>query len=526
MKRSLSTDSFSSASDHDEKRTRTNPGFFEGIAIYIIQTKLEPTELDLLYSLVETHGANIQSTPEHADVIITGISMRKRLERHIDWNLAKMKAIVTPAWITHSVANEKRLSYGDYAAVCCLEKCTSEKCLDHGAQASKSGELQSPPPSQPRNLSYMARFAVQRASPLISQNQDFIFQLAVIRDARVLDGDERSAMSYSRSIAVGFTYPFRIHTAEQIAHLPFVGSKILGMAREYLFHGTTSETSMISQSSRYRSLNEFMRIHGIGAFTARKLYDEGCRTLEDLDRRYGAELGKTEEDQPVIEGETAGIRTALELRDSLSVLIAREEVENIDRIIGQELELVEPGCLRTIVGGYRRGKQLCNDVDIVFTHPQPGKEQNLCKRLVERLRRQGLVTHILHISSFRSSSSLRAPVGASKPDRPHWDTLDKALTIFRLPSKEGSMERSFHRRVDLIFAPIATYWTAVVGWTGSTLFERDLRLWAKQKMGMKFDNSGITRRRDTKPFFPMSEHAVFEILGLEWIDPTLRNADV
>jgi DNA polymerase IV len=35
-----------------------------------------------------------------------------------------------------------------------------------------------------------------------------------------------------------------------------------------------------------------------------------------------------------------------------------------------------------------------------------------------------------------------------------------------------------------------------------------------------------TRRRDTKAFYPTSERAVFEVLGLEWIDPTLRNADL
>jgi hypothetical protein len=34
-----------------------------------------------------------------------------------------------------------------------------------------------------------------------------------------------------------------------------------------------------------------------------------------------------------------------------------------------------------------------------------------------------------------------------------------------------------------------------------------------------------TRRRDSKRYFPRSEQEVFEILGLEWIDPTLRNAD-
>jgi len=67
------------------------------------------------------------------------------------------------------------------------------------------------------------------------------------------------------------------------------------------------------------------------------------------------------------------------------------------------------------------------------------------------------------------------------------------------------------------------------------------------RRGLKFDSSGMcgslssgrlpgshefiflscrTRRRDTKPMFPKSERAVFEVLGLEWIDPTLRNADL
>ena len=80
-------------------------------------------------------------------------------------------------------------------------------------------------------------------------------------------------------------------------------------------------SARISKSSRYRSLTEFSRIHGIGPHTARKLYDEGCRTLEDLDRRFGAELGRTEVD-PMQEGETAGIRTMLELREYLSVTCA------------------------------------------------------------------------------------------------------------------------------------------------------------------------------------------------------------
>lgn len=35
-----------------------------------------------------------------------------------------------------------------------------------------------------------------------------------------------------------------------------------------------------------------------------------------------------------------------------------------------------------------------------------------------------------------------------------------------------------------------------------------------------------TRRYDSKPFHPKTEKEVFDLFGLEWVDPTLRNADV
>ena len=78
----------------------------------------------------------------------------------------------------------------------------------------------------------------------------------------------------------------------------------------------------------------------------------------------------------------------------------------------------------------------------------------------------------------------------------HWDSLEKAFMVFVLPN-DSARQRTY-RRVDLIFASPALFWTAVVGWlvhmhvtlirrtlticrTGSTMFERDLRVWAKAK---------------------------------------------
>jgi len=108
------------------------------------------------------------------------------------------------------------------------------------------------------------------------------------------------------------------------------------------------------------------------------------------------------------------------------------------------------------------------------------------------------------LSGFHAHDALRTE---------HWDSLEKALIVSILPPERGV--KRIHRRLDLIFAAPESYWTAVIGWSGSRMFEGDLRLWAKREKGMKFDSSGLTRRHDFKLFIP-----VFDILGLDWIDPT------
>ena len=159
----------------------------------------------------------------------------------------------------------------------------------------------------------------------------------------------------------------------------------------------------------------------------------------------------------------------------------------MDRVVMHELSHIQPGCVSTIVGGsvrippfllkftsllcrHRRGKPESNDVDIVFTHPDPDKSKGLCKRLVKRLHEQGtpnesislpginqskgMVTHVMHLSGFHGHNSLRTA---------HWDSLEKALTVFVLPPS-SPYYKGRRRRLDLIFAQPEVYWCAVVGW--------------------------------------------------------------
>ncbi|KZV73954.1 Nucleotidyltransferase [Peniophora sp. CONT] len=555
-----------------------------GRKVHIINAKIENAVVGELLELVERSGAAHARSPEDADVIITAIGMRKRLERHVDWKVATSKAVVHPAWLEDSVAQGKALPCEDYAALRDLKETTCANCPSGPCTcgSTDSDSDTSPPvtPSKPRKprssghrepdvptivrtstrteipmylmppelpyevkmdkLPFNTRFSCQRAAPLECVNQELSDTLEIIRRSRLLEGEERSALSYGRAIAVIKSFPKKITdgTRDEAKNLPNIGVKLSKMIDLYLDTGKIPEIEKIRHSERFQALSSFAEIYGIGPSTARHLYAVGVRTMTELEAYYEADTApeslmhlqgvsqddavepEPEQDDLAIESQTLvehtgsspqemWIKIALSWRHDLAKKISRDEVESIHAIICAELDKMQSGCVSTIVGGYRRGKSECGDVDIVFTHPDGARVPGLCRRFVRQLHDKGLVTHVIHSMGFHSHDPLRTH---------HWDSLEKALTVFIPPGK------TTRRRVDLIFAAPEVYWTAVVGWTGSMMFERDLRSVAKLQ-GMKFDSSGISRRRDSKLFYPRSEKEIFDMFGLAWVPPELRNAD-
>ncbi|KAG8724922.1 hypothetical protein FRC09_011813 [Ceratobasidium sp. 395] len=324
-------------------------------------------------------------------------------------------------------------------------------------------------------------------------------------------------------------YPTLITSADEIRKLPGIGTKTSKLIGEFIKTGSIADAQQTASSGRFQILSEFTEIHGIGPTRAREHYEAGCRSVEEL-----VDIYESKRKGP----QAAAVLAALQLRDDLSVRIPRSEVESVAQHVFNELDAIQPGCEYTICGSFRRGKPNNGDIDIVFTHQKAGMERHLCTRLVDRLCKIKLVTHVLNQSSYTSNhenvhgrhketcgsfihlilSPHQSNLISGTSRRACMDVLDKALVILKIPD-------TVHRRVDLIFAPYTVYWTAVLGWTGSKQFERDLRIHAKQN-GMKFDSGGITRQRDSKPIAAYSEQDVFEELGLEYVEPEMRNADV
>ncbi|KAG8746783.1 hypothetical protein FRC10_003766 [Ceratobasidium sp. 414] len=220
------------------------------------------------------------------------------------------------------------------------------------------------------------------------------------------------------------SYPTLIASVDEIKKLPGIGPKTTKLIGEFIKTGSIPDARETASSKRFQILSQFTAIHGIGSAKAREHYEAGCRTVEDL-----IEVYESKRKGPV----TEGVLAALELRDELSISIPRF----------------------TAMKGYRRGKLDNSDIDIVFTHQTAGTERHLCTRFVDRLRKIGVVTHVLNQSSYTSNHD--NVHGRQKETRACMDVLDKALVIIKLPD-------FVHRRVDLIFAAYSVYWTAILGW--------------------------------------------------------------
>lgn len=227
--------------------------------------------------------------------------------------------------------------------------------------------------------------------------------------------------------------------------------------------------------------------------------------------------------------------------DEFQLKIPRQEVEAIAGVILSHARKADAGFELTIVGGYRRGKKESGDVDVVLSHRDESKTLGLVDKVVLSLEKDGFITHTLSLSARNSErGQLPLPWKGDGPRRgTGFDTLDKAMVVWQ---GQGGGRREPHRRVDIIVSPWKTVGCAVLGWSGGTTFQRDLRRYCKREKGLKFDSSGIRRRTDGEwvdlegggggggagpgrgaaPDMASAEKRVFEGLGLPWRRPEER----
>lgn len=379
------------------------------------------------------------------------------------------------------------------------------------------------------------KYSCQRVTLSPCANEEFVELLKQIRLARLLTSDEIGVRAYSTSIASICSVPTRIVRPEEILRLPGCDVKIANLWIEFRNTGSVEAAREIEedQDEMLKILKLFYDIWGVGDKTAREFFDRGWRDLDDVVEYGWSSLSRVQQ-------------IGLKYYEELKVGIPKTEVEFIlGKVKDHAIKVRDGGIEALVVGGYRRGKEESGDVDIIISHRDLAKTENLVVDVIASLEEEGWITHTLRVD-HRNSERGQTPV-AMKTQQvvigSGFDTLDKGMVVWQdtnWATKEADLQRdpkaknpNIHRRVDIIISPWRTVGCAVLGWSGGTTFQRDVRRYAKYHKEWKFDSSGIRSRRTGEIIrleglegisgsMVDAEKKVFEGLGLVYREPWER----
>ncbi|KAK1659260.1 hypothetical protein BDP55DRAFT_697829 [Colletotrichum godetiae] len=395
----------------------------------------------------------------------------------------------------------------------------SVPCFIRQTTSEHDSMLELPPVPQYLRTSY----ACQRSTPVDLPNAAFVDGLKTIRTIRKLGGDQIGVRAYSTSIATISAYPHEIASPQEVARLPGCGAKIAELWHEWKETGRLPEADEAQANPRFAVIQAFYDIWGVGDATARDFYGRGWRDLDDVVEYGWGSLSRVQQ-------------IGVKYYDEFKLKIPRTEVESIADTILAHARRIHPDFQLVIVGGYRRGKQGSGDVDVVMSHPNESVTLNFVDKLVVSLEKTRHITHTLVLSKHNSKRGQQPVSWKGNEFRGGgFDSLDKALVVWQDPATNGhELRKRPHRRVDIIISPWKTVGCAVLGWSGETTFQRDLRRYCKKQKSYKFDSSGIRSRLDGNwvdlesgdlgqaPDMLTAERRVFQGLGLDWVPPEDR----
>ncbi|XP_077661788.1 DNA-directed DNA/RNA polymerase mu isoform X5 [Eretmochelys imbricata] len=230
----------------------------------------------------------------------------------------------------------------------------------------------------------MAPYACQRRTPLLHSNQPLTEALETLAEEAGFSGSEGRSLAFTRAASVLKALPGRLGALEELGSLPGIGEHSRRVIQDVLEDGVCAEVERVKLSERYRTMKLFTKIFGVGVRTASRWYQEGLRTLLDLQER-NTKLTRQQQ---------AGLRHY----GDLNTPVERSEAESTSQAVQEAVKRFLPGASVTLAGGFRRGKPRGHDVDLLLTHPEEGREhfERELRRFASRERKMVLNSHALY----------------------------------------------------------------------------------------------------------------------------------
>ncbi|KAJ3604238.1 hypothetical protein NHX12_028979 [Muraenolepis orangiensis] len=333
----------------------------------------------------------------------------------------------------------------------------------------------------------------KRKAPQESLNEgitDFLVELANYE--KNVNRAIHKSNAYRKAASTISKYPEKIKSGTEAKKLEGVGAKIAEKIDEFLQTGTLRKLDKIRNDDTSSSINFLTRVTGIGPAAARKFFEDGVKTLEDL-RKIEDKLNHHQQ-------------IGLKYFEEFEKRIPREEMEKMESLVHEELKTVGTEYIGTICGSYRRGAASSGDIDILLTHPnytaETEKQPKLLHAVVEHFESIGFITDTL-----------------SKGDT-------KYMGVCQMRKSDDDEEEFLHRRLDIRLIPQDQYYCGVLYFTGSDIFNKNMRTHALEK-GFTLNEYTIRPLGVTgmagEPLMVDSERDIFEYIQYKYKEPKERS---
>lgn len=222
----------------------------------------------------------------------------------------------------------------------------------------------------------------------------------------------------------------------------------------------------------------FNKVWGAGPVTCKSWYKKGFRTLADLKKH--------------VDQLTNQQQIGLKYYSEFCERIPREEVNKIGLAVEKVLKTVDPQFHMEICGSYRRGLKDSGDIDILIRH----------SKLTTLKKLEGMLPKIISLLTDYKILTDHLSLGN-----------DKYMGVCMINKK--------HRRIDIKMIPNREWYFALLYFTGSACLNKRMRMKAKDK-NMKLNEKGLFDVNSGKRYHATSEQKIFEMLGMNYLEPTNR----
>ncbi|NXD14109.1 TDT nucleotidylexotransferase, partial [Nothocercus nigrocapillus] len=474
---------------------------FDEFVIFIMQRKMGKTRRAFLMELARRKGFRVES--ELSDSVTHIVAENNSYLEVLDWLRGQ------------AVQDSSRFELLDVSwFTACMEAGRPVE-TDMKYRLMEQDELSTVNTCEPEVPSFTAskvsQYSCQRKTTLSNFNKKFTDAFEIMAENYEFKENEVFSLEFQRAASVLKSLSFPVVRMKDIQGLPCMGDHVRDIIEEIIEEGESSRAKDVLNDERYKSFKQFTSVFGVGVKTSEKWYRMGLRTLEEVKAEKTLKLSKMQ-------------RVGLLYYEDLVSCVSEAEVDAVGLIVKKTVHMFLPDALVTVTGGFRRGKKIGHDIDFLITNPGPREDDDLLHK--------GL---LLYCDIIESTF-----VKEQRPSRniDAMDNFQKCFAILKLyqprvDNRSHNTSEEFKAaevkdwkaiRVDLVISPFEQYPYALLGWTGSKQFGRDLRRYANHEKKMMLDNHALYDRRKRIFLKAGSEEEIFAHLGLDYLEPWERNA--